>query len=185
MATIDQTLTWRKAEARLATETDPVLRRNLETLLQHMKAEATLDMDALMATVSERAHYHTYTGKPGPNPKGKAEVQQFYENFAASGAHKLHHDIDRLIVDRDCILTEGVMRMAYPGRTLLARGIEVDDPNADYLYETRMAIVWPIDEDGLFIGEDSYVESDGFAGIAERKVDPDDIVLYRPEASVR
>ena len=33
MATIDQTLTWRKAEARLATETDPVLRRNLETLL--------------------------------------------------------------------------------------------------------------------------------------------------------
>src|SRR6266566_3913804 len=91
------------------------------------------------------AHGHTHTGKPGPNPKGKAEVQQFYENFAASGAHKLHHDIDRLIVDRDCILTEGVMRMAYPGRTLVAMGVDVDDPDADYLYETRMAIVWPID----------------------------------------
>src|SRR5204863_325949 len=54
MATIDQTLTWRKAEARLATETDPVLRRNLEMLLQHMKAAATLDMEALMPTAAQR-----------------------------------------------------------------------------------------------------------------------------------
>jgi hypothetical protein len=121
MALIDQNLTWKKVEERLTSETDPVLRRNLETLLQHMKAEALLDMEALMATVSERAHYHSYTGDPGaPSPEGKAAVQQFYENFAASGAGKLHLDLDRLVVDRDCILTEGVMRMAYPGRTLAA-----------------------------------------------------------------
>jgi hypothetical protein len=182
MPVIDQTLTWRKVEARLATETDPVLRRNLETLLQHMKAEASLDMEALMATVSDHAHYHTYTDNPGPEHVGKAAVQEFYERFAASGAHKLHHDLDRLVVDRECILTEGVMRMAYPGRTLEAMGIAVDDPDADYLYETRMAIVWPIDGDGLFIGEDAYVEGDGFVGIAGRKVDPADIVLYRPDA---
>jgi hypothetical protein len=61
-------------------------------------------------------------------------------------------------------------------------GIAVDDPGADYLYETRMAIVWPIDDDGLFIGEDAYVESDGFAGIAGRKIDPADVVMYRPDA---
>jgi SnoaL-like domain len=183
MVLIDQNLTWKKVEERLAIETDPVLRRNLEVLLQHMKAEAALDMEELMATVSERAHYHSYTGDPGaPSPEGKAGVQQFYENFAASGAGKLHLDIDRLVVDRDCILTEGVMRMAYPGRTLAAMGIAVDDPAADYLYETRMAIVWPIDEDGLFLGEDAYTESDGFAGIADRKIDPADVVVYRPDA---
>jgi hypothetical protein len=51
MALIDQNLTWKKVEQRLAIETDPVLRRNLEMLLQHMKAEAVLDMEALMATV--------------------------------------------------------------------------------------------------------------------------------------
>jgi hypothetical protein len=183
MALIDQNLTWKKVEERLGTESDPVLRRNLETLLQHMKAEAVMDMDALMATVSERAHYHTYSADPdAPEPQGKAGVQEFYERFAASGAGKLHHDIDRLVVDRDCILTDGVMRMAYPGRTLAARGIEVDDPTADYLFETRMAIVWPIDEEGLFIGEDAYVEKDGFAGIATRKIDPADIILFRPDA---
>jgi hypothetical protein len=178
MTVIDQNLTWRKVEDRLATETDPVLRRNLELLLQHMKAEATLDMERLMATVSENALYQNFT-PGGTDLVGKAAVRQFYENFAASGAHKLHLDIDRLVVDRECILTEGVMRMAYPGRTLQATGIDVDDPDAYYLFETRMAIIWPIGDDGLFIGEDSYVGSDGFAGIAERKIDPAEIRLYQ------
>jgi hypothetical protein len=178
MAIIDQHRTWKKVEERLAAETDPTLRRNLETLLQHMKAEAALDMDNLMATVSENARYQDFA-QGGAGLVGKAEVERFYLDFAATGATKLQHDLDRLIVDKHCILTEGVMRMAWPGRALIGRGIEVDDPNADYLYEARMAIVWPIDDDGLFIGEDSYVGGDGFDGIADRKIDPDDIVLYR------
>lgn len=178
MAIIDQHRTWKKVEERLALESDPVLRRNLETLLQHMKAEAALDMDQLMATVSEHARYHNFA-QGGTGPVGKAAVQKFYEDFAAGGAEKLQHDLDRLVVDKHCILTEGVMRMAWPGTTLRAMGIDVDDPEADYLYEARMAILWPLDEDGLFIGEDSYVGGDGFEGIADRKIDPDDIVLYR------
>src|SRR4051812_28951029 len=183
MPVIDQTLTWRKAEERLAAETDPVLRRNLELLIQHMKSEAALDMENLMSTVSERAHYHTYSGSTDlPEPRGKAGVQAFYEAFAASGAGKLHHDIDRLVVDRDCIFTDGIMRMAYPGRTLQAGGIEIDDPDAYYLFETRMAIVWPIDEHGLFVGEDAYTSGDGFAGIAQRKIDPADIATYNAGA---
>jgi hypothetical protein len=179
-AVIDQTITWRKVEERLATETDPVLVRNLELLLEHMRAEATLDMERLMATVSEHALYQNFAPTGQVDLVGKGAVQQFYENFAASGAHKLHLDIDRLVVDRHCILTEGVMRMAYPGRTLQATGIEVDDPDAYYLYEARMAIVWPIGDDGLFIGEDSYTGANGFDGIADRKIDPADIVTYQP-----
>jgi SnoaL-like domain len=182
MAIIDQHRTWKKVEERLAVETDPVLRRNLETLLQHMKAEAALDMERLMATVSEQAKYQNF-GQGGTGPVGKAAVQKFYEDFAASGAEKLQHDLDRLIVDKHCILTEGVMRMAWPGATLVAMGIEVDDPDADYLYEARMAILWPLDDDGLFIGEDSYVGGDGFEGIASRKVEPADIILYRATES--
>ena len=79
------------------------------------------------------------------------------------------------MVDRDCILTEGVMRMAYPGRTLEAMGITVDDPDAHYLYEARMATLWPFDADGLVRAEDTYTGSDGFAGIADRKLSEDDI----------
>jgi hypothetical protein len=184
MAIIDQRVTWAPVEARLRTEQDPVLRRNLELLLQHEKAEAALDMEGLMATVSERAHYRSHGGDGMPDLVGKPAVQAFYEAFAASGAHKLQLDTHRLVVDRHCILTEGTMRMAYPGRTLQARGIEVDDPDAYYLFEAPMAVVWPIDpDDGLFVGEDTYLGADGFAGIAERKLAPTDIVLAESAAT--
>jgi hypothetical protein len=181
MAKIDQALTWKKVEARLQTETSPVLRRNLELLLKHMKAEASLDMEPLMATVSEKARYEAFGS--GSVIAGKPAVRKFYEDFAASGAYKLHLDIDRLIVDEHCILTEGLMRMAYPGRTLQAMGISVDDPAAYYLFEAHMAIIWPIGDDGLFIGEDSYTSHDGFEGIVRRKLAGEDIAVYLPAAA--
>jgi hypothetical protein len=180
MPLIDPTVTWRKAEERLAAETDPVLRGNLELLIEHMKAEASLDLDRLMATVSPSARY-VFFGDEDRELDGKDAVRGFYTDFAASGAHKLQFDVDRLVVDRSCILTEGTMRMAYPGRTLAGHGIEVDDPDAHYLYEARMAVIWPIADDGLFVGEDSYTGGDGFAGIADRKLAPSDIAPWEPE----
>jgi hypothetical protein len=176
MAVIDQNLTWSVVEERLATETDPTLRRNLELVLLHMKAEARGDLDTLMATVAEDAHYHAYGAPPEGSPQGKAAVRRFYEDFIASGATKLQFAIDRLVVDRHCVLTEGVMRMAYPGSTLAARGIAVDDESASYLYEARMATLWPINAEGLFTGEDTYTAGNGFEGIAARKLAPGDVV---------
>ena len=74
---IDPTRTWRKVEERLKRETHPVLRRNLETVLAHMKAEAYADLDGLMRTVSEAAHYHAYGSEDQAwlNPKGKPAVR--------------------------------------------------------------------------------------------------------------
>src|SRR5688500_14386201 len=40
MLVIDPNKTWAKVEERLANETDPLLRRNLSIVLEHMKAEA-------------------------------------------------------------------------------------------------------------------------------------------------
>jgi hypothetical protein len=136
-----------------------------------MKAEAVGDIDGLLATLSDDVAYHAYgTDDPTLNPVGKPAVRQFYENFIASGATRLQLDVDRLVVDRRCILTEGVMRMAYPDRTLVSYGIDIDDPDAYYMYEARMATLWPLDADGRVRGEDPYVGSDGFAGIAHRKL---------------
>jgi hypothetical protein len=179
MALIDPTVTYRKVEERLAAEKDPVLRRNLETVLAHMKAEMAGDVDGLLATLTDNPAYHAYgTEDPATNPVGRDGVRAFYERFIASGAGQLQLDVDRLVVDKDCILTEGLMRIAYPGRTLQAMGIDVDDPHAYYLYETRMATLWPFDEQGRATGEDTYTGGDGFAGIADRKLAPDDIVQY-------
>jgi hypothetical protein len=179
---IDPSNTWRKVEERLKSETGPKRRRNLETILAHMKAETTGDLDGLMATITTKRepHYHAYgTTDPVLSPKGRDAVRQFYAAFVASGAVKLELDVDRLVVDEDVVVTEGLMKIAYPGKLLKLLGHAVPDADASYLFQTRMCILWPMDEDGLVIGEDTYTEGDGFAGIAERRLGPGDIAAVK------
>jgi hypothetical protein len=102
-------------------------------------------------------------------------VRGFYAAFISSGAHRLELDVDRLVVDEDCVVTEGTMRIAYPGAIVL--GHDVDDPDAHYPFEARMAVFWPMDADGLVLGEETYTAGDGFAGIAGRKLSHADLGL--------
>lgn len=177
---IDPNLTWVPLEKRLAEETDPVLRRNLEVIITHMKAEAFADLDGLMGTLAPEPVYRLGPpDNPRLHPRGTEGIRAYYSAFVASGATQLVHEIDRLAVDRHAVLTDGVMKMAYPGATLAAMGVEVDDPSAFYLYEVRMAIVWVMDDEGRVIGEESYQDRDGFQGIAGRKLSPADIAPLR------
>lgn len=166
---IDPSRTWRKVAERLETERDAAVRRRLEVVLEHMQAEAVGDLDRLMATVSDRAHYHAYGAPPENSPDGKAAVRGFYEGLVASGVSRLEFGIDRVVADPGCVVTEGTIRMAWPGAVLASIGIDVDD-DADYLYESRMAIFWMFDGDGLVLAEDSYTATDGLLGIADRKL---------------
>ncbi len=174
---IDPNKTWRKVEDRLKRETNPKVRHNLEVVLRHMKAEALGDLDGLLETISPIDTSYDAYGSDDPiySPKSKDDVRKFYEAFIASGATRLEFDIDRLVADEDCVLTEGVMKIAYPGATLIAMGHAVDDPDAYYLFEARMATLWPFGEDGLAKGEDTYTGGDGFAGIGDRKLRPEDL----------
>ena len=181
---LDPSNTWRMVEERLGRERDPVLRRNLELVLEHMKCEARADIEGVVATLVEKPRYvmHDTPDVPLMNPDGSQDaVRAFYDaTIVQTGAHRLELDCERVIVDRHAVVTEGVMRMAYPGRTLRAMGIEVDDDEALYLYETRMSIVWPVDDaEGKLVGEESYTGTDGFAGIAERKLDASDVAELR------
>ena len=175
---IDPNNTWRKVEERLKHETDPRRRRNLETVLAHMKAEAAGDLDGLMATLTHREvpQYYAYgTDDPILSPRGHDAVRQFYAAFVASGAVKLELDVQRLVVDEDVVITEGLMKIAYPGNLLRVMGHTIPDPDASYLFQTRMCVIWPMDADGKVIGEHTYNGGDGFVGIAERKLGPGDI----------
>lgn len=179
---IDPNQTWAPLEKRLADERDPVLRRNLEAVIAHQKAEAHGDLEALMATLAPEPVYRLGApDNPRLHPRGTEGVRAYYGAFVASGATQLVHDIDRLAVDRHLILTDGTIRIAYPGATLAAMGIEVDDSSADaiYLYESRMAIVWVIDDEGRIIGEESYTDRNGFEGIAARRLQDGDIAPLR------
>lgn len=172
--------TWRLVQERMESETDPVIRRNLELVLEHMKAEAQGDVEGVVATLCETPRYiaHDAPGDASLNPSGsKDAVRAFYDmTIVQTGAHQLELACDRVIADREAVMTEGVMRMAYPGRTLADFGIAVDDPDAYYIYQTRMSVVWPIDPaSGMLLGEETYTGTDGFQGIAERKISAGDI----------
>ena len=138
-------LTWKLVEQRLAETANPIHKRNLELVLAHMKAEARADIEGVVATLTEKPRYRTYGNEDNPvlNPEGsKDAVRAFYDTtIVQTGAHRLEFACDRVIVDDDAVFTEGVMRMAYPGKTLIAMGIEVDDPDAYYLSNYRMGVV--------------------------------------------
>ena len=127
-----------------------------------------------MATVSPHAHYRFF-GDEVTDVVGKDGVGEFYADLVATGRNNVEHAVDRMVVDRDAITTEGPMAMAYPGAFLADAGIEVPDEAALYLFQTRMMIVWGFDEDGLVQCEDSYTAGDGWAGIADRPVKPEQI----------
>ncbi|MCR9093001.1 MAG: nuclear transport factor 2 family protein [bacterium] len=179
---IDCRKNWEMTERMLAEETDPIRRRNLETIVAHAKAEAKPDFDALMATVAEDASYTSYTdGDADANsPTGKDGVAAYYSGIVGSGCNHIEHAVDRMAVGRDVITTEGDMKMAYPGKVLAAMGIPVPDEDAHYLYLSRLMIVWGFDENGLVTCEDSYAAGGhpGFDGIAERPVTMDQIYLW-------
>lgn len=178
---IDPRKNWALAEQQLALEPDPRRQQILQTLIAHSQAEARPDFEALMATVSPRAHYHSYaTDDPALNeaqsPRGKDGVEAYYRGIVGSGCHRIEHDVERLTVGRDSLTTEGRLRMAYPGAVLAAMGIDVADPEALFVYEQRLLIVWEFDADGLVLCEDSYAGGGpGFEGIAGRPVTPDQI----------
>lgn len=173
--------TWRLVQERFERESDPKTKRNLELVLQHMQSEAKGDIEGVVATLCESPVYiaHDIPLEPTLNPSGtKDAVRDFYDlTIVQTGAHQLELNCDRVIADHETVVTEGVMRMAYPGKTLAGMGIEVDDDEAYYLYETRMSVVWPVDPaSGMLTGEETYTGTDGFAGIAERKITAADII---------
>ncbi len=167
---VDPRKNWAALEARLKTETDPVIRRNLEMTIRHAKAEAAADFPALMATVADNAAYTSYTDDDaaGNSPKGKDGVAAYYRMIVESGCHHIEHAVDRVVADRHAMTTEGNITMAYPTPILKAMGMDVSDASPYYLYTARLMIVWGFDENGLITCEDSYPAGKGFVDIEKR-----------------
>lgn len=173
---------WRLVAERLEAETDPRRRHVLQLVLHHMQRELRLDIEGVIDTLSDKPQYKIWPNVDDPvaSPGGsKDAIRDLYDRaLVQTGAHRWELDLDRVIVDDHAVFTEGVMRMAYPGRTLEALGIEVPDADSYYLSEVRMGIVWPIDPDDPEVrlsGEEVYAEGDRFEGIADRPISLDEI----------
>lgn len=186
MALIDPTRNWAMLEQRIADEPDPINQRNLRTMLDHSRSELAGAFDETLAGMTDDAQHISYNNPDDPlqNPKGKDAIRAYYDRLLAFDLLKMQVQVDRLLVTHTHAVRDGILRMAYPAAVLAHTGIEVDDPDAYYLYETRMAQFWPFDEKGLCQGEHTYTVGNGFAGIAGRKLRDGDIVPTPPYVPV-
>ena len=161
MRKIDPSLAWKLVEERLANTTNERHRRNLEVVIAHSKAEATPDLEGLMRTLVEDPQYHLWASGTDTGPKGRDNVRKYYTDFLETKTNILEYSVDRVVVDDDCVVTEGGYRSICPGRYLDSIGMSVDDTSADYLLELRLVVFWPCDDNALLRGEDSYSSGAG------------------------
>jgi hypothetical protein len=172
MLDFDPSRGWEALEARLARTESPRQRQMLETVIEHVKAEADQSLERLMATLVPDPQYHFWVGGKDVGPKGHQAVRDYYATFVASGGAIFQTPKDRIVVDDDNLAYEGTISNIVPGRVAKARGYNIDDEGAHYLVRFRNVVFWSFDDEGLATGEDSYtaIDPDDF-----ERLDPSDL----------
>lgn len=144
----------------MADATDPVIRRNLRAVADHVDAEVAGDLDRLMATLVSEPVYHIWGASKSVGPQGFDEVRANYQALIRSGKNRLTYEVTRVVADARCVVTEGHFRFAYPGvvlprtATLPAGGPVLHDHW--YLVEYKCVVLWPMDANGRIVGEELY-----------------------------
>jgi hypothetical protein len=185
----------RPLRERLQTEANPVLRRNIATVIRHIEGEIANNVDLTMSTMVPepviRSFFSSLVGRFEPPPAGQSSASRKHESYMAieGGAavramydmvcdRRLvwtHFDVDTLVVDTAFIVQAGLFHCPTTGAGLKQLGRTVDDENALYLGIGRMLVIFPFDvKSGLLLGEDIYVDPSTFDGAETRKIGPDD-----------
>jgi len=181
MLTFDLSITWQELEKRLERTTSPRQRRMLQTVIDHGKAEAAASVDGLMATLCADPQYHFWSGGKDRGPKGHGAVRGYYQNFVAGGEGFFESRKSRIVVDDDTVVTETELRQLVPGSVAARRGYAIPDLDGHYLVLARTVILWPFNEAGELIGEDSYGSSDNsvFERIPDEELPAEYVAMLR------
>ena len=172
MGIVDPAVSARRLRERLAKTEGARQRAMLGTLVEHLEAEAAMSLDRLMATLAPEPKYHLWANGADYGPKSRDGVVAYYTQLVADNRAVLEFDIDRIVVDDDCIVTEGWIRAINKGAIARARGWSIDDDDAHYLVTQRVVIFWPFDAAGQMLGEDGYANLDPHA---VRKLDDSEL----------
>ncbi len=145
-------------------------RKILDNAIEHAIAEATGNYEALMASCSRKRQSYMFWGaEPGslqhPVKSSYEELEKFYGGVIASGAWRIHFDVDKVVVGDDEIVMDGVMHQLYPAALINAMmPFKVDPKHSAYQMTKRMAVTFMFDEDGISCGEHSYTNGPLVAG---------------------
>ncbi len=150
---------WQLLLDAIAAEVDPARRANLEVVAEHVVAETSGDLDAVMRTLTAEPSYEIWGASTSVGPQGADAVRENYARMIKTGKNRLDYDIGRVVADAHTVVTQGTFRFAYPGRALAATATAAHEPiNPDdwYLVEYQCVIVWPIGDEGRISGEAVY-----------------------------
>ncbi|MCR8898609.1 nuclear transport factor 2 family protein [Gordonia sp. GONU] len=150
---------WQPLLDRIAAESDPIRRRNLEVVARHVVEEVAGNMPALMATLVPEPEYVVWGASDSVGPSGYDEVVDWYRRLQAADRNRLDYVIHRVVVDEKCVVTEGDFHYAILGSELGVTETEAGEPVSPeefYLVGHRTTVLWPIDDAGLIEGEHIY-----------------------------
>lgn len=182
MTTIDPNAGRKAVEAKLAATTNPRHRSMLQTVADHLGAEADGTVEGLLATLVPEPQYKFWNNGADRGPKGYEAVKAFYEALVAARRGHLEYALDRIVVDDDVVITEGYITAYQPGRVAQNVGYNITELDATYLVVSRALIVWPFDADARMIGEEGYATFNPDSAVAVPSDDLPDayISLFEP-----
>ena len=79
-----------------------------------MVGEATGDLPRVLATLTDDPKYHFWSAAGDWGPKSRDAITEYYTSLFAADAGRLEFAIDHLVVDRECIVNEGTLRLIAP-----------------------------------------------------------------------
>ena len=77
---------------------------------------------------------------PTMGPSRGEAIAAYYTQLVVDNRAVLEFDIERIVVDDNCVVTEGWIRAINKGAIAKARGWTVDDDTADYLVTQRVVL---------------------------------------------
>jgi hypothetical protein len=151
----------KEAQEYLRTLTDERQRLVTQNFIDHARAEATGDYDALMATCSTRRQSYTAWGAGADYsahlPQDYQSLAQHYQGLIAANIYLIHLEVEKLFAGQDELVVEGIVHQLHSGEMLAAvHGIDMEDPQGVYQLTKRTCIFFVFDEDGLGAGEHAY-----------------------------
>jgi hypothetical protein len=168
MPKIEPFASWLPLDARAEREPDPRVRSLITAVRDHMEHEIRGDLEALMATLTAEPVYHFWNPAGSFKLEGRAAVREFYTNMIAAGGNQFEVVIEKIVADRDNVITEGQVKQVQTGAALIAAGRrevggEPVKPDELFLTRAQLVTVWPGDADGKLVGEDIYFGEDALA----------------------
>ncbi len=168
----------------LAVTTNPRHRFLLETYQRHRFLEMAGRYGKIFApemTVANPVYHFNALGIVATLSDADM-VKGLYGMWAQSHQSIFYNEGEQVAVSDNFIRSISIATQQTAGGALIANGIEVDDPDAMYLFRSRIQMIWPYDDDCRLIGEDVWETDPDQRTIT--KLDPADVVTTEMAAEL-